>query len=321
MQHFCNQFEKKVTIVIIYINDLRGKIPMNTYIGEYTDFMRNTCHKSLNTVEAYKRDVTQYVAYLGELGISNIKSTTQTNVLSYIMLLQKMGRATSTVSRVIASIRSYYLFLLRKGQISSDPTVTLTSPKIEKKIPQALTSAEVTLLLEQPKLSDNKGIRDKAMLELLYATGIRVSELIGLDISDVNLPMGYIRCSNNKGERLIPLGNKAIDALNLYLEKSRPYILKNGSESALFVNRMGVRISRQGFWKIIKQYQESSGIENEITPHSLRHSFAAHLIQNGADLQSLKSMMGHSDISSTQVYTCFLDDNIKRVYEKSHPRA
>ena len=301
MQHFCNQFEKKVTIVIIYINDLRGKIPMNTYIGEYTDFMRNTCHKSLNTVEAYKRDVTQYVAYLGELGISNIKSTTQTNVLSYIMLLQKMGRATSTVSRVIASIRSYYLFLLRKGQISSDPTVTLTSPKIEKKIPQALTSAEVTLLLEQPKLSDNKGIRDKAMLELLYATGIRVSELIGLDISDVNLPMGYIRCSNNKGERLIPLGNKAIDALNLYLEKSRPYILKNGSESALFVNRMGVRISRQGFWKIIKQYQESSGIENEITPHSLRHSFAAHLIQNGADLQSLKSMMGHSDISSTQV--------------------
>ena len=294
---------------------------MNAYIGEYTDFMRNTCHKSLNTVESYKRDVTQYITYLSELGISNIKNTTQTNVLSYIMLLQKMGRATSTVSRVIASIRSYYLYLLRNGQVESDPTVTLTSPRIEKKPPQALTSVEVTRLLEQPKLSDNKGIRDKAMLELLYATGIRVSELIGLDVSDVNLSMAYIRCSNNKGERIIPIGNKAVDALKLYLEKARNSMLKDATETALFVNRMGVRISRQGFWKIIKHYQVTSGIEGEITPHSLRHSFAAHLIQNGADLQSLKSMMGHSDISSTQVYTCFLDDNIKRVYEKTHPRA
>lgn len=294
---------------------------MNAYIGEYTDFMRNTCHKSLNTVESYKRDVTQYVTYLSELGISNIKNTTQTNVLSYIMLLQKMGRATSTVSRVIASIRSYYLYLLRNGQVEADPTVTLASPRIEKKPPQALTSSEVTLLLEQPKLSDNKGIRDKAMLELLYATGIRVSELIGLDVSDVNLSMSYIRCSNNKGERLIPVGNKAVDALKLYLEKARNSMLKDATETALFVNRMGARISRQGFWKIIKHYQETSGIEGDITPHSLRHSFAAHLIQNGADLQSLKSMMGHSDISSTQVYTCFLDDNIKRVYEKTHPRA
>ena len=294
---------------------------MNAYIGEYTDFMRNTCHKSVNTVESYKRDVTQYITYLNELGISSIRKTTQTNVLSYIMLLQKMGRATSTVSRVIASIRSYYLYLLRNGQIDSDPTTTLTSPRIEKKPPQALTSSEVTLLLEQPKLSDNKGIRDKAMLELLYATGIRVSELIGLDVSDVNLSMGYIRCSNNKGERLIPVGNKAVESLILYLEKARSSMIKDAHETALFVNRLGARISRQGFWKIIKFYQESSGINTEITPHSLRHSFAAHLIQNGADLESLKSMMGHSDISSTQVYTCFLDDNIKRVYEKTHPRA
>lgn len=294
---------------------------MNAYIGEYTDYMRNTCHKSANTVESYKRDITQYITYLSELGISNIKRTTQTNVLSYIMLLQKMGRATSTVSRVIASIRSYYLYLLRNGQIDSDPTTTLTSPRIEKKPPQALTSNEVTLLLEQPKLSDNKGIRDKAMLELLYATGIRVSELIGLDITDVNLSMGYIRCSNSKGERLIPVGNKAVDALILYLEKARNSMIKDANETALFINRLGARISRQGFWKIIKHYQESSGIDTEITPHSLRHSFAAHLIQNGADLQSLKSMMGHSDISSTQVYTCFLDENIKRVYEKTHPRA
>ncbi len=294
---------------------------MNTYIGEYTDFMKNTCHKSVNTIESYKRDVSQYLTYLCDLGITNIKNTTQTNVLSYIMHLKKMGRAASTVSRVLASIRSYYLYLLRNGQVDTDPTLALASPHIEKKSPQVLTSAEVSLLLEQPKLSDNKGIRDKAMLELLYATGIRVSELIGLNSSDVNLTMGYIRCVNNKGERLIPVGNKAIDSVKLYLEKARNSMIKSDTEIALFVNRMGVRISRQGFWKIIKQYQVSSGIECEITPHLLRHSFAAHLIQNGADLESLKSMMGHSDISSTQVYTCFLDDNIKRVYEKTHPRA
>ena len=294
---------------------------MNAYIGEYTDFMGNTCHKTKNTVDSYKRDVKQYTEYLDEIGISNIKNTTQTNVLSYIMMLQKQGRASSTVSRVLASIRSYYLYLLRNGQIDSDPTMAITTPKTEKKQPKALSSSQVDLLLNQPKLSDNKGIRDKAMLELLYATGIRVSELIGLDVSDVNLSMGYIRCSNNKGERVIPIGNKAIDALRLYLDKSRDEILKNYDEKALFVNRMGARISRQGFWKIIKQYQISSGIDVDITPHLLRHSFAAHLIQNGADLESLKSMMGHSDISSTNVYTCFLDDNIKRVYEKTHPRA
>lgn len=294
---------------------------MNTYIGDYTDFMKNTCHKSANTVESYKRDITQYLTYLCETGVSNIKNTTQTNVLSYIMDLKKRGRAASTVSRVLASIRSYYLYLLRNGQVDTDPTVTLTSPHIEKKPPQVLSNAEVSLLLEQPKLSDNKGIRDKAMLELLYATGIRVSELIGLNVTDVNLSMGYVRCTNNKGERLIPVGNKAVDSVKLYLEKARGSMIKSEAETALFVNRMGARISRQGFWKIIKQYQESSGIEGDITPHSLRHSFAAHLIQNGADLESLKSMMGHSDISSTQVYTCFLDDNIKRVYEKTHPRA
>ena len=294
---------------------------MITYIGEYTDFIKNTCHKSANTIESYKRDVTQYISFLSEMGISNIKNTTRTNVLSYITLLNKNGRAASTVSRVLASIRSYYLYLLRNGQVDSDPTFALASPHIEKKPPKVLTSNEVTLLLEQPKLTSNKGIRDKAMLELLYATGIRVSELIGLDVADVNFSMGYIRCANSKSERLIPLGNKAIDAVKMYLEKSRGTMLKNEDENALFLNRMGERISRQGFWKIVKQYQKTSGIEGDITPHSLRHSFAAHLIQNGADLQSLKSMMGHSDISSTQVYMQFQDEGLKDIYQKAHPRA
>lgn len=294
---------------------------MITYIGEYTDFMQNICHKSQNTIEAYKRDITQYITYLLETGVTNIKNTTQTHILSYIMDLKKRGRAASTLSRVLASIRSYYLYLVRNGEIEKDPTLSLASPHVDKKPPHILSNSEVSLLLEQPKLSDNKGIRDKAMLELLYATGIRVSELIGLDTDDLNLSMGYVRCTNNKGERIIPIGNKAIDSLTLYLEKARPLMLKDTDENALFINRMGARITRQGFWKIIKQYQQSSGIKGEITPHSLRHSFAAHLIQNGADLESLKSMMGHSDISSTQVYTCFMDDKLKRVYEKTHPRA
>lgn len=294
---------------------------MNTYIGEYTDFMKNICHKSENTVQSYKRDVLQYITYLTEMGVASIRNTTQTNVLSYFLLLKKRGRAASTISRVLASVRSYYLYLLRNGVVDNDPTLTISSPHIEKKPPHALSNTEVSLLLEQPCLTCNKGVRDKAMLELLYATGIRVSELIGLDLDDVNTSMGYIRCSNSKGERLIPIGNKAIEALTMYIEKARDTLLKNENEQALFVNRMGDRISRQGFWKIIKKYQESSGIQTDITPHSLRHSFAAHLIQNGADLESLKTMMGHSDISSTNIYTCFLDDNIKRVYEKTHPRA
>ena len=293
---------------------------MNTYIGEYTDFMQNICHKSQNTVESYKRDINQYIAYLTESGVSNIKDTTQTDILSYIMFLKKRGRAASTLSRVLASIRSYYMYLLRSGEIDKDPTMTLSSPHVDKKPPHILSNNEVSILLEQPKLSDNKGIRDKAMLELLYATGIRVSELIGLNVDSINLSMGFVKCTNNKGERFVPVGNKAIDSIKLNLEKARPEMVNTESESALFVNRMGVRITRQGFWKIIKQYQKTSGID-DITPHSLRHSFAAHLIQNGADLESLKSMMGHSDISSTQIYTCFMDDNIKRVYEKTHPRA
>lgn len=294
---------------------------MNTYIAKYTDFMKNTCHKSTNTVESYTRDVTQYITYLIKSGVTDLAGTTKTTVLSYMLDLKNRGRASSTLSRTLASIRSFYVFLINDGLVTKNPTDSLATPKIEKKPPKVLSNDDVDKLLSQPKLTDNKGIRDKAMLELLYATGIRVSELINLNIDDINLNMGYIRCANSKGERVIPVGYKAITALTIYIETARNEMVSDINENALFVNCSGGRISRQGFWKIIKLYQNMSGIEEEITPHSLRHSFAAHLIENGADLVSLKTMMGHTDISSTKVYTCFLDEKIRNVYEKAHPRA
>ena len=294
---------------------------MNTYVKEYTSFMTDIRHKSLNTVESYKRDVTQYISYLDGTGVTDISSTTKTTVLSYLLYLQKEGRASSTVSRTLASLRSYYLFMMQNGVVKSNPTSNLEAPHVEKKIPKILSGEEVELLLEQPKDCDNKGIRDKAMLELLYATGIRVSELINLDVSDVNVPMSFVRCKGGKKERIIPMGHQAKDALENYINNVRKYMVKDENETALFVNCSGARLSRQGFWKLIKYYQRIAGIETDITPHTLRHSFAAHLLENGADLHSIQEMMGHADISSTQVYSRMINSKIKDVYAKAHPRA
>ena len=294
---------------------------MNTYVKEYTSFMTDIRHKSLNTVESYKRDVTQYISYLDGTGVTDISSTTKTTVLSYLLYLQKEGRASSTVSRTLASLRSYYLFMMQNGVVKSNPTSNLEAPHVEKKIPKILSGEEVELLLEQPKNCDNKGIRDKAMLELLYATGIRVSELINLDVSDVNVPMSFVRCKGGKKERIIPMGHQAKDALENYINNVRKYMVKDENETALFVNCSGAPLSRQGFWKLIKYYQHIAGIETDITPHTLRHSFAAHLLENGADLHSIQEMMGHADISSTQVYSRMMNSKIKDVYAKAHPRA
>lgn len=294
---------------------------MNTYVKEYTSFMTDIRHKSLNTVESYKRDVTQYISYLDGTGVTDISSTTKTTVLSYLLYLQKEGRESSTVSRTLASLRSYYLFMMQNGVVKSNPTSNLEAPHVEKKIPKILSGEEVELLLEQPKNCDNKGIRDKAMLELLYATGIRVSELINLDVSDVNVPMSFVRCKGGKKERIIPMGHQAKDALENYINNVRKYMVKDENETALFVNCSGARLSRQGFWKLIKYYQHIAGIETDITPHTLRHSFAAHLLENGADLHSIQEMMGHADISSTQVYSRMMNSKIKDVYAKAHPRA
>lgn len=294
---------------------------MNNYVEEYTSFMTDIRHKSVNTVESYKRDVTQYITYLDGTGVTDISSTTKTTVLSYLLYLQKAGRASSTVSRTLASLRSYYLFMMQNGVVKSNPTSNLEAPHVEKKIPKVLSGKEVELLLEQPKNDDNKGIRDKAMLELLYATGIRVSELINLDVNEVNLIMSFIRCKGGKKERIIPMGNQAKAALENYINNVRKYMVRDENETALFVNCSGARLSRQGFWKIIKYYQHIAGIETDITPHTLRHSFAAHLLENGADLHSIQEMMGHADISSTQVYSKMMNSKIKDVYAKAHPRA
>lgn len=294
---------------------------MEELIKKFIDFLENDKKLSLNTLQSYRRDIEQYIEFLKELKIHSIEQSTKTTIIAYLLSLQKKGRATSTISRNLASIRSLYQHLVRTSKINDDPTVELESPKIERKLPQILSTQEVELLLNQPKCVDLKGYRDKAMLELLYATGIRVSELISLDIDDVNLDVGYIRCNKGARERIIPIGSIAITALSEYIDKARKSLIQSPDEKSLFVNVNGKRLTRQGFWKIIKLYKNMARINKDITPHTLRHSFAAHLLENGADLKSIQEMLGHSDISSTQIYTQIAKNRIKDVYMKTHPRA
>ena len=289
---------------------------METWISKFIDFLENDKHLSLNTLQSYKRDIEQYISYLREIKISDLKKTGKTTVITYLLHLKKIGRATSTISRNLASIRSFYQYLAKMKVKDDDPTYDLESPKVEKKLPQILSTKEVELLLEQPKCIDLKGYRDKAMLELLYATGIRVSELISLDIDDIDRDMGFIRCSKGNRERMIPIGSLAIQALQDYLTKARDLLIHDKDQRALFVNINGGRLTRQGFWKIIKQYKNQAKINKDITPHTLRHSFAAHLLENGADLRSIQEMLGHSDISSTQIYAQIARNKIKDVYKK-----
>lgn len=294
---------------------------MEELVLKFLNFLEKDKRLSLNTLQSYRRDIEQFITYLKDMKIHNIANTNKTTVIAYLLHLQKKGRATSTISRNLASIRSFYQYLTKNEIIAQDPTEDLESPKVEKKLPQILSTKEVELLLDQPKCDDLKGYRDKAMLELLYATGIRVSELICLDVSDLNLEMRYIRCNKGARERMIPIGSISINALNEYLTKSRNLLIQRSDEKALFVNVNGKRLTRQGFWKIIKQYKNQAKISKDITPHTLRHSFAAHLLENGADLRSIQEMLGHSDISSTQVYAQIAKNRIKEVYKKTHPRA
>lgn len=293
---------------------------MEKQVKLFLDFLKDDKKVSDNTLQSYKRDIEQYEKYISENKINYLKATEET-ILEYMDYLREENKKESTISRSLASIRSFYQYLIRVKKIKKDPTMTIESPKISKRTPSILTSKEVELLLDQPKDVDLKGTRDKAMLEFAYATGMRVTEMISLDLDDVKLEEGYVICRGINKARNIPLGSMSIKALKEYIDDARPYLIRDENEEALFVNVNGTRLTRQGFWKIVKYYKEQAHIEKDITPHVLRHSFATHLLQNGAELKAIQTMLGHSDISSTQVYMQFQDSGLKNTYKKAHPRA
>ena len=293
----------------------------NVCIEKYETYLTEVKKSSVNTLSSYLRDIRQLSDYLTSHTDCGIDTADEDILTEYITWLKGQGKSVATVSRAIASIKGFYNFLLNSNIVESNPANVLVPDKTTQKLPQILSSREVELLLEQPECIDAKGYRDRAMLELLYATGIRVSELISLDITDLSLAAGIITCHGREHDRAIPLYPAAIKALNEYVEFIRPQMIAKPDEVALFVNVSGERMSRQGFWKLIKSYQLKAGIEKTITPHTLRHSFAAHLLENGADLRSIQEMLGHADISSTQIYSQLVKKQLKDVYNKAHPRA
>nr|WP_325186388.1 site-specific tyrosine recombinase XerD [uncultured Oscillibacter sp.] len=290
-------------------------------VTRYGTYLTEEKRASRNTVASYLRDVSQFADYLQSHLNCTLRQAKGETVREYMDWMLGHGKSPASVTRFLASVKSFYNFLLREGSVAVNPAKGLTAAKAERKYPEILTSREVELFLEQPQCVDAKGFRDHAMLELLYATGIRVSELISLDLDDLNLSASFIRCRSKGKERIIPLYHGAVKALQDYVRNIRPQLIADSDEEALFVNMNGERMSRQGFWKIIKCYQEKAGIEKDITPHTLRHSFAVHLLENGADLRSIQEMLGHADISSTQIYTHVIKRQLKDVYQKAHPRA
>ena len=297
-------------------------IKMESYVNQFINYLDVERGLAQNTLESYGRDLHQFENYLQNSNMGMLKDSNRTIIITYLGSLQSKGRAVSTISRNLAAIKSFYQYLVRERYLENDPAAKLESPKIEKKLPKVLTISEVEELLKQPSSLLPTGLRDKAMLELLYATGIRVSELISLNISDVNLEMGYIKCyGKGAKERIVPLGSIAVKCVQDYLNKGRSKLIRTYEEAALFVNHHGNRLTRQGFWKIIKKYAHEASIDKEITPHTLRHSFATHLLENGADLRSVQKMLGHADISTTQIYTHVTNNHLKEVYDKTHPRA
>ncbi len=290
-------------------------------IKAYETYLTKVKQASVNTVASYMRDIRQYADWLEAAAGLNVVDAQQVHIQDYLSHLEEDGRSGATLSRNLASLKNFYTYLVSSGFLEQTPVVDVHVDRGEKKLPQILTGREIELLLSQPVLSDAKGCRDKAMLEVMYATGIRVSELIALDVGDVNMELGTIKCAGTKKHRIIPLYPAALKALQTYLKEVRSTLIADPEETALFVNVSGVRMSRQGFWKNLKYYQSTAHIEKQITPHTLRHSFAVHLLENGADLDSLQELLGHSDISSTQMYTHMVNQKLKSVYEKCHPKA
>lgn len=294
---------------------------MMELVSLFENYLINVKQASANTVASYMRDVRQFAQYVEDQLQVDLLEINQEQVFAYTQWMAAQGKSAASICRGVASIKNLYTFAVLSGFAKENPARNVKVEKSEKKLPQILTGKEVELLLRQPQCTDFKGYRDKAMLELLYATGIRVTELINLDVDNVNTSAGFIRCVGSGKERIVPLYPAAVKALRVYMTDIRPQMIANPLESALFVNVNGERMTRQGFWKIVKYYQEKAEIKKQITPHTLRHSFAAHLLENGADLRSIQEMLGHSDISSTQVYAQIVKQNLKNVYEKYHPRA
>jgi integrase/recombinase XerD len=277
-----------------------------------------------NTIESYKRDLVKYAEYLKKVEtVSSFEEVTREHIIAFMRYMMENGKSSKTIARHIASIRSFHQFLLREHIMDKDPSVHIETPQVERTLPKVLSPDEVEALLTAPDESTPFGRREKAMLELLYATGIRVTELMNLNVEDVHMTMGFVRCiGKGDKERIVPMGKMASEALQKYIEESRPKLLKrNQKEEALFLNHHGRRLTRQGFWKILKKLALSAQIEKELTPHTLRHSFATHLLENGADLRAVQEMLGHADISTTQIYTHVTKKRLKDVYNEFHPRA
>lgn len=293
---------------------------MANAIQDYVDYLHNVKQVSHNTEVSYQQDLKMAAGYLADMDVKDPLDATATNLNSYMLYLEKEGFSPATVSRKIAALRSFYRYMLDEQMISEDPTVELKPPKVEKKAPHILTVDEVDKLLSRPDTTTMKGLRDRAMLELLYATGIRVSELINLQLSDIDIKRSFVICREKNKERWIPFGEKTRQALNLYLKHARDVLLKGNENEFLFTNCSGKPMSRQGFWKVLKGYASDIGITEDITPHTLRHSFATHLLQNGADLKSVQEMLGHADISTTALYTNLNMNKLRHVYNNTHPR-
>lgn len=290
-------------------------------IDGFIGYLEEVKKSSVNTIMSYRRDLNQLFDFLKEQGIEEPSRVTKTSLNSYILHLESQGKASTTISRVIASMKSFFHYEVVLGNIRKDPAEFIKTPKIEKKAPVFLTVEQVDRFLQQPGGDSPKEIRDKAMLELLYATGIRVSELVSLHLEDVNLSIGFIVCRDGQRERMIPFGKAAGQSLKRYLEESRNHLLKGKESPWLFTNCSGKPMSRQGFWKIVKFYGEKAGIQTDITPHTLRHSFAAHLISGGADIQAVQTMLGHVDLATTQAYITYLqNDPLRKAYTGAHPR-
>jgi len=293
---------------------------MSDLIHDFLIYLEKEKRLTENTLVSYRHDTQAFANYVGSAK-QQLLATDKRKILEYLNYLKGEGRANATITRHLIALKKFYTYLVIKGIVFDNPAEDIKPPKVEKKLPQILTTEEIESLLAQPGNQDIKGMRDRAMLELLYATGIRVSELIDLNIADVNLAVGFVRCESGGRERIIPIGKLSSEALKVYIDNARPLLIKSGTESALFLNMQGRRMSRQGFWKLLKQYAEQAGILKDITPHTLRHSFAAHLLENGADLPSIQAMLGHADISTTQVYLQLANSKLKAVYAKAHPRA